>query len=214
MQRIEPAVDEAAARQRLRPGRFSRLMGSLLYRWDQFVRRQTKRAGTDVTPQATPDLPRLELIWMPAYRMTVAARVKGNDRTATVLVGGRDGTVRVVDGRTLELQPHDGDVFPATVNASRATEAAQTGLTNVVRSTPGMGVRPDVGDTSGIAPVAYPYWVETYERRPGRLDIRVLDAVTGQPAGPRVKIAIVEAFVEQHRASHRAAGSGDSRPIG
>ncbi len=144
---------------------------------------------------------------MPTYRMSVAARVKGKDRTATVLVGGRDGTVRVVSAETLRLQPHDGEVFGATVDPDQAADVAQTGLTNVVRSTPGMGMTPDVGDTSGVELVAYPYWVETYERRPGRFDIRVLDAVTGQPAGPRVKIAIVDAFVEQHKASASPTGT-------
>jgi len=43
--------------------------------------------------------------------------------------------------------------------------------------------------------IRYPFWVYYYERRRGRLDVKLLDAVNGSRPGAAVKVAFLRALV-------------------
>ena len=67
----------------------------------------------------------------------------------------------------------------------------------------------ELGETLRIELVHYPYWVDTYERRPGKFDIRILDAVSGSKAGSGLKSSILAAFSDEAERSPTGRGAAD-----
>ncbi len=138
----------------------------------------------------------MDVVWLPYYRVTIESVAKGQSRQIDTLVGGHDGSFAVMDlaGLTLEPQPQ-AEHFDPTLDEAEADQIARSGLVAAILRSPGWASKPTVGDTHRVELIQYPFWVYTFERRRGRLDIKVLDAVTGNLPGPKVKGSILEAFV-------------------
>jgi hypothetical protein len=54
--------------------------------------------------------------------------------------------------------------------------------------------KPLPGNVVNVELLQYPFWIYYYERRRERLDIRVLDAVTGSKPGPSIRASFLNAF--------------------
>lgn len=147
---------------------------------------------------AASELPHLELVGLPYYRVDVEASGWGGERRATYLVDAvSGGAAQLVGdhewhegpiGISLEsrLGPHEAEAETRALFERGALLAKWARLRLLAVGTPGL--------------VAYPYWVGYYERREGLLDVRVLDALSGRPAGAAVRRSLLEAFVSMARA--------------
>lgn len=141
-------------------------------------------------------LPYMEIVRLPCYLIAVETIAKGSARDVDVLIGGCDGQFALVGAAGLGFESDDGiEAFPPTINESEAIQQAQSGLVTAIMRSPGWGAKPDIGGVASVELVQAPYWVYYYERRRGRLDIKVLDAVTGNIPGPKVKLSMIQAFV-------------------
>ncbi len=86
--------------------------------------------------------------------------------------------------------------FVFKIDRGQAVEIARTQLTTAILRGSGWGSAPRLGDVLESDVVGYPFWVYYFERRRGRLDIKLLDAVTGRSPGPKTKATLLQAFVE------------------
>ena len=67
-------------------------------------------------------------------------------------------------------------------------------ITSALMAHLGLASEERLREVLGVDLLHWPIWVYYYERQPGRLDIRVLDAVTGSKPGPRVRVSLLDAF--------------------
>ena len=201
MKCIRPAVDEATARRRLERTRFKFLRRCLrqCLHFALLPMHASRNRALDI-PVRRP-LPYMETVWMPYFRVTLETLAKGNSQPVDTLVGGRDGVFALTDlaGMTIEQQT-DREHFSPTLNETEAADVARTGLVSAILRSPGWRAKPTIGRTQAVELLQYPFWVYYFERRWGRLDVKVLDAVTGKPSGGKVKASILAAFVN---AKHR-----------
>ncbi|MBN1344709.1 MAG: hypothetical protein JXQ73_18600 [Phycisphaerae bacterium] len=193
---IEPVVDERAARRRIERKRLARLRRLL----GRVLRVGGACADEDISPAASSrfrrSLPYLELVRLPYHHLVFEAATRGVTREAHVLVGGCDGQFTLMDMSSLRLgELSEVETFGATIDEGQAVQLARSGLVAAVLRSPGWGGKPRIGELMGSEVVQYPFWVYYHERRAGRLDIKVLDAVTGKLPGPKVKGSILQAFV-------------------
>ncbi len=144
----------------------------------------------------------MEVVWLPCYWMKIEATRKGTSRPVDVLVGGCDGQFTLADlsGVTYESHP-DVQPFVPVIDDAEADRIARSGLVSAVLRSPGWRAKPTIGQTLQAELLQYPFWVYTFERRRGRLDIKVLDALTGALPGPKTKASILRAFVDARRSA-------------
>ncbi len=144
--------------------------------------------------QTSRTLPFLELVWMPQYLMTFAMHGRRGAETAGVTVDGMTGqfTLFFAEHQVCEGAPEGESPEPA-IGPDRAEaiarRAAQSWLLRYHRVR-----RLNIGALESIAVLRYPFWVYYYQRRRGLLDLRVMDAVTGELPGSKLKYGIVRAF--------------------
>jgi len=142
-------------------------------------------------------LPYLETVWLPHYHVRIETVLKGACSDVDTLVGGHEGGFAVMDLADVpDLVDVDELAFRPAIDEAKAIEIARTGLMTALMRSPGWRARPTVGPVRHIELLQYPFWVYYYQRRRSRLDIKVLDAVTGQMPGPKLKCAILTAFVD------------------
>lgn len=177
MRHITAAVDEARARELLNRGWINRI----------------NRMLSPPRPQDAP--PRLELIYLPAYFVTIALEKKGEMGEMTCHVDGCSGSFSLVH---MGDQIVDGDIdaenFAVTVDESEAERIAREALIKTILRRRGSAGKPVPKETKSIELLRYPYWVYYHQRRRGLMDVKVLDAVTGKPVGNKIKMGILEAF--------------------
>jgi hypothetical protein len=144
--------------------------------------------------QTARPLPYLELVWMPQYLMTFAMHGRRGAETASVTVDGLTSQFALffADHQLREGAP-EGELPEPEIGPDRAEaiarRAAQSWLLRYHR------VRKlNIGAMQSIEVLRYPFWVYYYQRRPGLLDLRVVDAVTSELPGSKLKYGVVRAF--------------------
>lgn len=144
----------------------------------------------------------MEVVWLPCYWMKIEATQKGTSGPVDVLIGGCDGQFTLADLSGVAFEsPPDAEPFPPVLDDARADQIARTGLVTAILRSPGWRAKPTLGQTLQVELLQYPFWVYTFERRRRRLDIKVLDAVTGSLPGPKTKASILRAFVDARRSA-------------
>lgn len=207
MRFFQPLLDRRNALERLERRRFKRVR-RLAGAAASVIRRLM---GVPVRPtEFRRPLPYVELVWLPYYLVRMDVSFRGSPKTLTSLVSGRDGQFAVSELPEPGTASEEGvRLYPPLLDEARAAEIAHTGLVSTVLRTARVARGAVVGDVRTVEPVQYPFWVCHYERRRGRLDISVLDAVTGKWPGPRIKTTILQAFVQ---ATDFAASMSDMAP--
>lgn len=131
----------------------------------------------------------LELIHLPSYLVRALGRRGG----ASIMIDGYEGHAGAVDltGVEWDEQPL---LFQPSLSAQQALQAAArfrlAGPSTVFRN-PAPKIDPEV------ELVGYPYWAYYYERQAGKLDVRLLDAISGNLVGARVKVALLAALASR-----------------
>jgi len=138
-------------------------------------------------------LPHLELVGLPCYRVDLEAGGWGGTRRATYLVDAVSGGAAQLTGEHEWGEGPVGALLEPRLTSSEAD--AETRALFERGALLAKWARPRLLAVGAPELVAYPYWVGYYERRPGRLDLRVLDALSGRPGGAAPRRSLIEAFV-------------------
>ncbi len=180
MRHVAPAVSEGRAVEIIDAGWSARLHRSLS------VFRPTDSDSSR---------PRAELVWMPSYLITIRLESKQGPSEVTCNVDACSGSFAL-------FQMHDavadgeaaGETFPPVLDEGRAEKVAREELVKTILRRRSRAGKPLPTKTLRVELLSYPYWVYYYQRRPGVIDIRVLDAATGRPVGNKIKLGILDAF--------------------
>lgn len=181
MRAIKSSIAETAARAKLRPGYLATL-------WRQAVQVASKYA-------ADAALPYLEILRMPCYLVSVELHYGGERAECVFLVDANSGTVNQIDNGSCDFEDREVDgILSSALSESDAEEEVRKclGKRALVGRASNGALR--VGDTLRIEKIQYPYWVYYYERRAGKIDIRVLDATTGALTAHAIKSSILTVF--------------------
>lgn len=185
MKFIKPRTSESAAMrffQRRRPGNLWGLLGRRS--------RLTKDSNNEERR-----VPFAELVWLPYYIVPVKVRSRRGEGEITVSVEGYSGAFAVFE---MHADIVEGDIeeetFPPKLDAQDAARIAPKQLLATIMRQRSNRNKPAPEEVLGVDLLHWPVWVYYYERRRGRLDIRVLDAVTGSKPGPRIRVSILAAF--------------------
>ncbi len=138
---------------------------------------------------------RIELVRLPAY--CVAFRVFDGTRHGEIelLVDAHVASVRRFTATESDWCESDsGKLFAPALAAAAARRAAHEQLLAILLREPGwLRQQPQISEAS-IELVQYPYWVYYWRRPSGMLDVRLLDAWTGELAGTKVRLAFLDAL--------------------
>lgn len=188
MECIRPSIDETQARGRFERRRFGDRLRRLLY----YVSAFSPRSIDGISKE----LPHLEQVWLPHYLVEVSVDHGGRMREVSVLVGGHDPHAAIVARNRIALEERPlEESFAPRLTPEEAIDAARQAVVKALsqrgrwRATLELAAAPRV--------VQHPYWAYYFARRGGRLDVRLLDAVTGQPTGPKVKAALLAALADR-----------------
>lgn len=192
MKHIEARVSRNAALAHFRRRRFRNLYGLLLPR-------------PSVTPSGA-TLPALERVWLPFYLIDVHVSSRRGPGTMSVSVEGYSGAFAVFERHDNLV---DGDIadecFPPRLSPEQAVEIGRQQLLQSILRRRSQQVKPSMGDTLRVSVFYHPFWVYYFQRRGGRLDFRVQDALTGEKAGNRNRSGLLDAFVAQEEGATGAA---------
>jgi hypothetical protein len=139
--------------------------------------------------------PRVECVWLTLYLVPFSVTSSKGPGTMTVSVEGQSGAFAIFEMHS-EVQTGrvEGEVFEPRMPEREAIELGRQELLHAILRQSSRGAKPVVGDAGTVSRLCYPFWVYYYERRHGLLDIVMLDAVTGLPAGTKIKAGLLEAF--------------------
>jgi len=145
---------------------------------------------------------RVELIYIPHYAITIPVYQAESKSTACAAIEACSGafTLRRYKDELLSNAPQDlGQVFASQITEDDALEIAQDGiLKNALRERGGRRTF-KWAEPESIELLQHPFWVYYYARRRNLLDIRLLDAVTGDRPGSKTKGGVLDAFIDAGR---------------
>jgi hypothetical protein len=193
MRHLRCAVDESLAVARIRGAK----SGLIRRAWQRFF--------------PPPDPVKVELVWCPAYLVTIGLdRSAGPDR-ATCFVEGFSGSFAIFEmlSAIADGEPA-GETFNPSISAEEAERLAREGLVTTLLRRSGQARRAQPTATQSVELLRWPYWVYYHRRRRGGMDIQLLDAATGSRPGHKIKLGLLDAFRNQSR-SRRMPGGGDTQ---
>ena len=154
------------------------------------------RVAAPDTPAASRALPFLERLWLPAYAVRVHTTSPKGERSVWTAVEGINGEFSLLEcDNELATRDLDGEIFPPAIDENRAGELARKGMMQYILSQRGQMNKPIADGIEEILPYHYPVWVCYYRRRGVFLDIKVLDARTGNSGGAKMRISVLQALV-------------------
>ena len=145
---------------------------------------------------------RVELIYIPHYAITIPVFQGKSKSTACAAIEACSGafSLRRYKEELISDQPQDaGQLFTPQITEAEALDIAQDGiLKNALRERGGRRTF-KWAEPESVHLLQHPFWVYYYARRRGLIDIRLLDAVTGDRPGSKTKGGVLDAFVESGR---------------
>lgn len=160
--------------------------------------RRIARMGRSEPKTLSPKLPYAELLWMPWYIIPFPMASRRGNGFTEVAVDAYLGAFAI-------FQMHDhlregtveGDLFEPAMSEQDAAAIGKKRLLDSVMYRRGQRNKPVPGDAQAARLVYYPFYVYYYERRRGKLDVKVFDAVRGENPGSKTKNSILRAMVAQ-----------------
>jgi hypothetical protein len=146
-----------------------------------------------LSPPAPPK--RVELVWLPAYLVTIELDLRGVRNDVTCSVEGLSGSFAIFQiHSSIEDGGPPGESFAPVIDALTAERTARESLIKTILRRRGRAGKPVPRGTKSVEPLLWPYWVYYHSRRGGRLDVQLLDAATGDRPGRKIKLGLLEAF--------------------
>lgn len=184
MRQIVTAVDEAMARRMV----------------ERTTRFRVRKFFLKLLRRSNPSS--LELVYLPAYLVSINLRDKKKTSRASCIIEGFSGTFALFDINDA-LCPFEGEAFslPPGLSEADAERIARESVTKIILRRRSRDAKPLTESVESIELLQYPYWVYYYRRRT-RIDFAVLDAATGMQAGNKIEMSILDALRSQEDA-HR-----------
>jgi hypothetical protein len=164
--------------------------------------RRVLRLGLPYPHTLSNRLPYAELVWMPFYLITYRVTSRRGTGTTDVSVDAYLGAFGVFQMHANLLdEPVEGEIFPPHMAEDEAITFGRKRLLETIMFRRGHRNKPVPGEAENITVFYYPFYVYYYERRRGKLDIRVFDAVRGENPGSKTKGSILRAMVHSRTAT-------------
>lgn len=176
--------------------------------WRRMRGRLRSREGSEAKK-----LPFAERIWMPYHLFTFEVSSRKGPGTLVVSVETWSGAFAIFqleeflkdDGRD------EGEVLPVRRSPDECAVSAREDLIHtILRQRSRMGGKPTPGAIVAQETVLYPLWIYYYARKPGMIDIKIVDAVSGQMVGHRTRGGVLEAFLAQKETEGTTPAEGNS----
>lgn len=144
----------------------------------------------------------LEIVWLPY----VVVRFRLSETfVAGISVEGISGTSNRFDESAFEFaEDENGEVLPVLLVEEEIEKAARDSLQRLLMARAHTNPIPKQVTVEEKETVPYPYWVRIFRNRRGKLDMNVLDAVTGKRPGGKTKVSILDGFIDQDRKRRQA----------
>ena len=146
----------------------------------------------------------VDLVWVPHYLFTLemeSARAFG-ETTVSVDACSAAFAIFQMEEDLLESPPPEAEILPSLVPQEHAWETGRKKLLQaIMRRRGSQGPKPAPGKLLRSEMVLFPFWVEYTTRSGNQLDIRLLNAATGDRGGNQTKVGVLHAFVEQCKES-------------
>lgn len=145
---------------------------------------------------------RIELVYIPHFVITIPVFQGESKSTVTAAIEASSGAFslrRYTDDILASEMPDRADEFAPRISEEEALAIARDGiLKNALRE---RGGRRSFkwADPESVELLQHPFWVYYHHRRRGFIDIRLLDAVTGDRPGSKTKGGVLDAFVAARR---------------
>jgi len=177
---IAARVPETVARRRLAPGLI-------------------RSARIALDPRRLPNtarLPKLEIVWLPRHLFDIRCVLGKDERALTASIDSYSGMFTIFEMNPWVVdEDAPGPVFERRMTDSEAETHARAGLLAFILRQRGSLAKPEPRDTVRVRLIHYPYWVYYFDAG-GYIDIRALDAVTGEKGGGKVRRALLNAFAD------------------
>ncbi len=205
MKIIEPRVSQSSALAYFERPRWSNLWGLL-----RVLGRITHSSST--APKK--GLPRIQLVWLPHFIVTVKVVSSKGPGEIDVSVEGHSGSFAIFQMHTnlVECSQIEGEVFPPRLREDEVVQTGRAELLKTILRQRGHRDKPAIVGTGNIDLFYYPFWIYYYERRRGLIDILVFDAARGVKGGARTKVGILSGLIGSDEAAREELDS--HRPLG
>lgn len=144
--------------------------------------------------------PFVERLWLPAYALRFRTVSRRGTNSVWISVDAWGGQFALFDC-TDDLEERDlkEEYFLPGIDEAEAIDIGRKGLMRYILAQRGQIDKPIVDVLEETRRFLYPVWV-LYRRRHRRyLDISVVDARIGKPAGAKAKVAILNALVAKKK---------------
>lgn len=151
---------------------------------------------------------RMELVWVPSFLFTFHMALPRHPGETTVAVDACSGAFAIfqMHADLVDAAPEGGEVLPAALEAGEAERLGRDKLLQaILRQRGSKGPKPEPRETLHAETIHTPFWVYYYWRRPDCLDVRLLNACTGEKGGNLTKAGVLRAFASA-RANKEARG--------
>ena len=148
-------------------------------------------------PTASPEVrPSLELVWLPSFIVPFHVNSRKGAGVITVSVEAWSGAFAIFEMHDMVESggPLEGELFEPRLGEPEAIAQGRDNLLHTILRQRSFGPKPEIRASGEVELLHYPFWVYYYERRPGRLDIKLIDAVTGAKGGAKTKSGLLAAF--------------------
>ena len=141
-------------------------------------------------------LQHLELLWLPYYLVTWHVDSKKRSRKIPTLVGGHERNFSLSDPQASFQSLEEGEFFEPAITEEDALDTSRSGLWRAALNHH-QSQQLRVDERPEVEVVQYPFWAYYFRRPGGKIDFKLLDAVTGSIAGPKDKVALLRALAQR-----------------
>ncbi len=145
---------------------------------------------------------RVELIWVPHCLFTFEMETARDFGETTVSVDACSGAFAIfqMEEDLLDAPAGDGEVLSSLLLPEEAEKRGRDKLLQaIMRRRGSQGPKPAPGRLLRSETVLFPFWVKYVHRGKDRLDIRLLNAATGEAGGNQTRVGVLHAFVATSR---------------
>lgn len=142
---------------------------------------------------------RVQLFYLPSYLIKLQVSANDEEKQQHVCVDALDGVLAFIDPQHLSFsQTGTIKTCPYVLPQDKAEAlAVEQYRRHLLRSSLHTRVRMEVKGVLSVSSLYYPFWIGFFKRK-GKLDFRVIDAVSGHMQGAAVKPVFIKALLQEH----------------
>ena len=141
---------------------------------------------------------RVELFYLPSYLIKLQVSANNEEKQQHICVDALDGVLAFIDPINLTFSRTENiKTCPYFLPQEKAESlAVEQYRRHLLQSSLQTRVRMEVKRFLSTSSIYYPFWIGFFKRK-GKLDFRVIDAVSGQMQGAAVKPVFIKALLQE-----------------